>query len=493
MEFISKGKSEDRHRLIILTDMENEPDDSQTMVKLLMYANEVDIEGLIAVGSRWLPNHVFPESIRVRVQAYGLVLPNLKKHAAGWPTEAYLLSKIAGGQIGYGMEAVGKGLSTDGSELIIHAVDKDDPRPVWVAINAGSNTLAQALWDVRDQRAPEDVQKFISKIRVVDDSGQDNAGAWMAHEFTDLFYIRSRSQIFGLFGPGFMTGPQPWKPLSQNAWIETNIRTRHGILGALYPQRLWVTPPWNDHYEPTDDDTKYRISNHFMEGGGTGSWIGLVNKGLYVPGEISWGGWGGRFSWTQDQVPAGQHNVNPLEKEFEPYLMYPQAADNSYTYGDPTQPLHSFSGVDGTISYFARDFAPLWRWREAYTNDFKARMDWCVSEYYQANHHPMAVFMGDDNRTVCRLKAQPGECIELDATGSYDPDGDPLTYKWSTYPEAGTYEGRISMDDVDKPLAFVRIPDDAQGKQIHVILEVTDKSEIAPLTSYRRIVVDVDK
>jgi hypothetical protein len=69
VELVSKGMPEDRHRLIILTNMENEPDDSQTMVKLLMYANEIDIEGLIAVGSRWLPNHVFPEPIHDRVKA----------------------------------------------------------------------------------------------------------------------------------------------------------------------------------------------------------------------------------------------------------------------------------------------------------------------------------------------------------------------------------------------------------------------------------------
>jgi hypothetical protein len=183
--------------------------------------------------------------------------------------------------------------------------------------------------------------------------------------------------------------------------------------------------------------------------------------------------------------------VHPLEKEYEPYLMYPQAADGSYSYGDPTQPLHSFSGIDEAISYYARDFAPLWRWREAYTNDFKARMDWCVAEYDQANHHPVAVFMGDENRIVCRLRAQPGERFELDASGSYDPDGDPLTFKWSVYPEAGTYPGPISLEDAAEPVAAVTIPDDAGGKQIHVILEVTDESEIAPLTAYRRVVIDV--
>jgi hypothetical protein len=118
-------------------------------------------------------------------------------------------------------------------------------------------------------------------------------------------------------------------------------------------------------------------------------------------------------------------------------------------------------------------------------------MDWCVAEYDQANHNPVAVFMGDENRTVCRVNAQPGERFELDASGSYDPDGDPLTYKWSVYPEAGTYPGQVPLENVAAPVATVTLPDDAGGKQIHVILEVTDQSEIAPLVAYRRIVIDV--
>ena len=140
MKFLSQGTPEEKHRLIILTDMENEPDDAQTMVKLLMYSNELDIEGLIATTSRWLPNLVFPESIADRVRAFGIVRKNLIKHAPGWPTEEYLLSKVAGGQRGYGMKAAGDGKSSEGSELIIKAVDKDDPRPVWFAVNAGANT-----------------------------------------------------------------------------------------------------------------------------------------------------------------------------------------------------------------------------------------------------------------------------------------------------------------------------------------------------------------
>ncbi len=194
MRFLSKGKPKQRYRLIILTDMENEPDDSQTMVHLLMYANELEIEGLIAVTSCWLPNTVYPESIADRVEAYGVVRPNLLQHAPGWPTREHLLERTAGGQRGYGMKAVGTGKSTAGSELIIRALQADDARPVHFAVNAGSNTLAQALWDI-DERYPDEVRdRLLSKVRVYDDSGQDDSGAWMCHTFPDIFAVPQRAE-----------------------------------------------------------------------------------------------------------------------------------------------------------------------------------------------------------------------------------------------------------------------------------------------------------
>ncbi len=484
MEFLSKGKPEDRHRLIILTDMENEPDDSQTMVKLLMYSNEIDIEGLIAVTSRHLPQLVFPESIVDRVKAFGVVRKNLLKHATGWPTEEYLLERTAEGQRGYGMEAVGKGMSTAGSELIIQVVDKDDDRPVWFAINAGGNTLAQAIWDVRESRTPEEFERFLSKIRVYDDSGQDNAGAWMCHEFPSLFYIRSQNQVFGLFGPKEKLGPQPWLPLDQYDWAELNVRTRHGVLGALYPQRMIKDG-----------------SFHFIEGGGTTSWLGLVNKGLFEPEQITWGGWGGRFSWEKEEVAAGQSTVDKLEPPYSPFLMYPQASDFSFVW-EETDEWKAYSSKKKNKEDWHM-YAPLWRWREAYTNDFKARMDWCVCDYLHANHNPVINLFGDENRTIAFFSVEKGEEVQLDASKSWDPDNriryysttppESLLFHWFLYPEAGTYDGTIAISGERESISSIKIPDDASGKQIHVILEVKDQDSDAPLTSYRRIVMDVKK
>ena len=39
------------------------------------------------------------------------------------------------------------------------------------------NTLAQALWKVSRTRTPEEVEAFVSKIRIYDILGQDDAGA----------------------------------------------------------------------------------------------------------------------------------------------------------------------------------------------------------------------------------------------------------------------------------------------------------------------------
>jgi len=79
----------------------------------------------------------------------------------------------------------------------------------------------------------------------------------------------------------------------------------------------------------------------------------------------------------------------------------------------------------------------------------------------------------------------------LSAAKSSDPDNDKLSCRWWIYPEAGSYAGAIAIESDKEFNAAVVIPEDAAGKQIHLILEVKDNSEIASLFDYRRIVIDV--
>src|SRR5579883_2024950 len=125
-------------RVMVLTDIGNEPDDSESMVRLLLYANELDVEGLLAVTSTWQRAVVHPELIEERVRAYGEVLPNLRAHASGYPDMESLLKVIRAGRPEYGMNGVGPGKDTEASRLLIAAADRPDPRPLWLTLWGGS-------------------------------------------------------------------------------------------------------------------------------------------------------------------------------------------------------------------------------------------------------------------------------------------------------------------------------------------------------------------
>ena len=52
-----------RNRVIVLTDIEADPDDTQSLIRLLLYSNNIDIKGLIATTSTWQKSVIAPESI----------------------------------------------------------------------------------------------------------------------------------------------------------------------------------------------------------------------------------------------------------------------------------------------------------------------------------------------------------------------------------------------------------------------------------------------
>lgn len=487
-------KNTPKSRVIVLTDMLNEPDDSQTMVRLLMYANKMDIEGLIAVSSchQYLGkkdlfpilkdgkvitvdtivqerNGVHPQEINKRILGYSEVLENLKQHENGWPSVEYLLSKVGSGPAGYGMSDVGIGKTTSGSKILEEAILKDDDRLLYICINAGANTLAQTLIDLQSKTDRTEFETLIKKIRVYDDAGQDNAGAWIAKTFPELHYQRSQKQVFNFMNE---KGPITWDSTfyvgkGQHMWAKEHIQTNHGPLGALYPTRMkWKRP---DLYST-------------LEGGGTSTWIGHVNKGLYVPEEITWGGWGGRFKDEKaENILADQlkwANLVDTENEYKPFYMYHETSDN-------------WTNPDTGISY--NDIGtPIYRWRQAYQNDFEARMDWCIKPFEEANHNPTAAFFGDVSDGIIYKTANPGGTITLDASSSTDPDNDKLSFHWFNYKEAGTYDKVIFPSEENQAKTTLLIPNDSKGKQIHFILEVKDDNPIVSLYDYRRIVIDIE-
>lgn len=439
----------EKPRVIVLTDISNEPDDEESMVRFLVYSNEYDIEGLIATTSVWLKEKTREELIRRQIDAYEKVRSNLIKHAQGFPSADALRQVTTTGQPGFGMDAVGFGKSTAGSQRIIDAVDRPDDRPVWITAWGGTNTLAQALWDVKYSRTAAECAAFVSKLRVYTISDQDDAGRWLRITFPELYYIVSPSSVWwseyykatwtGISGDRhYQNGPMHFFELVDNPWLEQNIIKNHGPLGELYPRLEYI-----------------------MEGD-TPSFLNLINNGLGSFSSPAYGGWGGRYQLEQTYAETRAIWTNSRDRV--------QAENGSW---------HTTAQ------------ATIWRWRDAFQHDFAARMDWCVTdEFGEANHNPISILNGDTSKDIIHIKAAPDQSVELDANGSSDPDGDELKISWFQYQEAGTFNNSIKLSALTGVSTSFVVPNTNAGSTIHIILQIRDDGE-PNLFSYRRAIVTV--
>ena len=443
--------AQEKPRLFVLTDISNEPDDEESLVRLLVYANEFDVEGLVATTSTWLKTGPREDLIRRDIAAYAEVRTNLLKHAPDFPLAEQLLAVTKTGQTNYGMASVGAGKSSAGSQLIIDATDKNDPRPLWISIWCGANTLAQALSDVRASRNADDLKQFVSKLRVYSISDQDDAGAWIRREFPDLFYIVSpsnpdgaeyyRATWTGISGDRwYRNGPMHKFAMVDNPWLETHVRENHGPLGALYPPLKYI-----------------------MEGD-TPSFLGLINNGLGWSVSPAYGGWGGRYVFYK---PSG-----------EPRKIWTNNSDARDT----------IAADNGQI--VTSEQATIWRWREQFQNDFAARMNWCVADNFtNANHNPIAILNGDRTKNVLTISATNGAMISLSAEGTSDPDGNSVHATWWIYSEAGTISS-ATLSAADGLKTEVHLPQIKRAAKLHVILQVEDDGE-PHLFAYRRAIIEV--
>ncbi len=452
-----------KHRLLVLTDMEADPDDSQSLVRLLTYANQLDIVGLVATTSIHQKERVAPETIGRIVDAYGKVQPNLLKHETGYPTAQALKTVIKKGLPVYGMAAVGDRHDSEGSEWIIRELEKPDERPLWVSVWGGPNTLAQALWKIQKTQTPQQAERLYRKLRVYTISDQDDSGPWIRKTFPAVFFVVS---------PGYGYEHASWRGINTvepgtnpefigNDWLTEHIQQGHGPLGAQYP------------------DVAYGME------GDTPAYLGLIPNGLNVPEHPDYGGWGGRYVLNQPKevalsrfrpggAPADSPETRPIWTNSADSISTPRSP-----YGPPpADKVTAKKSIQATI----------WRWRTEFQRDFAARMDWSTKPYHEANHPPVPRLGHPENLTV-----KSGESFRLSAAGSTDPDGDSMSYSWLHYPEAGTYPGPVSFAPFASNLyeiPTVKAPTVTTPQTIHFILKVTDKGSPA-LTRYKRVMVHV--
>ncbi|MBU6207940.1 MAG: DUF1593 domain-containing protein, partial [Alphaproteobacteria bacterium] len=128
--------------LVVLTDIGNEPDDQMSLVRLLLYSNELDVQAIIASTSVWQRNKLSPEIAARVIDAYGAVVPNLRLHASGWPDAATLKKRIVTGVPGYGLAAMNPAHPSAGA-LRLLKLARTGTEPLWIAAWSGTNTLAE--------------------------------------------------------------------------------------------------------------------------------------------------------------------------------------------------------------------------------------------------------------------------------------------------------------------------------------------------------------
>ncbi|EXF79329.1 hypothetical protein CFIO01_02064 [Colletotrichum fioriniae PJ7] len=462
-------------RTFILTDILNEPDDQMSVVRYLTYSNEFETKGLVATTSVSMPNETHPEAIELIIRAYGEVVSNLNKHVhpnATFSPPEELLKLVRSGPVVYGRQALDEPLS-DGARLLVEALEAD-VNPLFVSIWGGANTLAQALQFINAERTPSEAAELRSRLRVYSISDQDDCGPWIRANWPDITYIVNvhgfrEYQASTWSGIGGSDNGASNVTKTQDDWLTPNIRI--GPLGQVYPKILYG-----------------------MEGDSP-SFMWLIQNGLNSAGRPDWGGWGGRYSRVTEAADINE-------------------------YGTSMDTAVSVSGLD-----HQSPGATVWRWRDAYQDDFAARMQWTVTDRFEdATHPPNIDVNGSINFDAMEIFLSSKDSVVLDASETYDPDHPEsfthLEFEWYAYTEAsvawasGYLAGLIEIRPLSPPSGTngylevnnagfrnvtigprVQITNNVpsisrlKGASWHVILQVNNNKGQHPVRRYKRILI----
>jgi hypothetical protein len=245
-----------RPRAILSTDIGGtDPDDFQSMVHFLLYADMFDVEGLIS--SPYGPGR--REHILGVIDRYATDYTNLKTYSDRYPAPDVLRGLTKQGAIESAPPG-GVGRTTEGSDWIVRTARRNDPRPLWVLVWGGIDDLAQALHDAPD---------IVSKLRVYFIGGPNKMWSVEAYDYIEqqhpgLWMIEANSTYRGWFTGGNQAGE----------WGNASFVARHvagrGALGEFFATQLGGTLKMGD--SPS---------------------VGYLLQG--TPSDPSRPGWGGQF------------------------------------------------------------------------------------------------------------------------------------------------------------------------------------------------------
>lgn len=260
-----------RHRVIVSTDIGGTDfDDFQSLVHVLLYADVLELEGLIAsphgAGRK--------QDILDVIDLYEKDYPKLRAHTSAYPTPEKLRAITKEGESEIAPYA-GFRRATEGSNWIVERARHDDPRPLYALVWGGIEDLAQALHDAPD---------ILPKLRVHFIGGPNkkwspDAYHYIATQHPNLWMIESNSTYRGWFVGGYQEGG-----FGAETFAEAHAAGR-GALGDFFAHGIEFDGRKRTELKMGDTPTV--------------SWLLRGNPELpYQPG------WGGRYvrAWTPPYV-----------------------------------------------------------------------------------------------------------------------------------------------------------------------------------------------
>ncbi|MFL5620030.1 MAG: nucleoside hydrolase-like domain-containing protein [Gemmatimonadaceae bacterium] len=503
----------DKPRVVVTTDPEL--DDSNSLLRYLLYSTDFRTEGLIYASSqfhwkgdgtgkkfavpnreyfrfgqklcpceswRWAPGERFIDDA---VDVYEKIYPNLRVHDANYPTPASLRSKIRWGNVEFDGD-ISK--ETPGSNLIRDLLLDDSTEPIYLLAWGGASTISRALKSIQEryENTPQwsAVREKVSRKAILSLSGDqdDTYAKYIQPNWPDIRSLRAGQGGVGVGYGAFVFASAENAPYFSVDWTRANISSR-GPLGAHY--RVWgdgkqmVKGDKYDYFGFSGKSTADlrakgyvvwlppRPKGEFLGEGDTFTFFNLIGNGLGAYRDETPGGWGGRVA------------LNPATQSAAP------RAGQGGTGGGIEAFMRSLESV-GPEGPATRPASPQPNFVPAAQNDFAARVAWSVTPTYAAaNHEPRVAIRGS-----AHVSARSGETVRLEGDAS-DPDGNTVAVRWWRWKDVDTYPSEITIANPTSLATSLVVPSDATADQtIQLILEATDDGKPA-LTRYRRVVVTV--
>lgn len=466
-----QDQENNRIRTIILTDMTH--DDGNSLIRYLYYSSWFDLEAMIVTNQLPDFNHddtgPWDKAMSI-LNAYQLELPQLRKHDPDLPGYEDLMAITKQGRgalpiiwltntlefsnqiadrfvtsswdsiyfhdwIGEGTTPHGEPKDSEGSDFLVEVFEKNDDRPIFVQAWGGTITFVQALYRFRQKHGEEQFRALLPKIHLYGILFQDISFEFFAD------FLRMQEETCAGFGTAIPTYGEDPVDLGM-------VMFEHG--------HFWYYV-WSSETDYVKPVTPQMVNGHgpmsdIYDNGGEGdtpSFLYLISSMLGLNDHLdpTQGSWGSMF--------------RPMGESFPERYFY-------------TCDVHRNEMI---------------RWIPAATNSFMNRLQWSVKEPGEVNREPVAVVNGNQSNNIIRLKAAPGDVVKLDASGSFDPDEDELTFNWFRYHHADSYTGNMEITTPQNPVQEITIPIDINQDDIHIVLELTDNG-FPVLTSYRRVIIE---